>query len=383
MHIVFLTSEYPKESFPHGGVGTVIQNLARGLVNYGHQVSIVGLNYIEKHEIENDNGVNIIRLKKKNIKGFTWFINAKKINKALKDLHKIKPIDIVESTELGLAFINKIKGIKYLIRMNGGHHFFAESENRNINWWKGFQEKRSFKKADYVIGVSDYVVSHTSKYIDFQNKFAGVIFNLANLNRFKASNHTKEINGRVFFAGSICEKKGIRQLIKAMPKVIDLIPEAHLVIAGRDTKIRGSNKSYLKYLKSEIDENIKNKVIFIGVVKNDKLSLEIAKAQVCVYPSHMEAMPLAWLEVLAMGKPFIGSSLGPGLEIIAHNKTGLLCDPFDIEKLASQIIHLLKNPEFANKLGKKALKDIKQRFSYDRIIKQNIDLYKSISGSEN
>lgn len=27
MHIVFLTSEYPKEGFPHGGVGTFIRVL--------------------------------------------------------------------------------------------------------------------------------------------------------------------------------------------------------------------------------------------------------------------------------------------------------------------------------------------------------------------
>jgi glycosyltransferase involved in cell wall biosynthesis len=383
MHIVFLTSEYPKRDFPHGGVGTVIQTIARGLVKNGYQVSIVGLNYIAKHEIENDKGAQIIRLKRKNYKPLTWLINFNKINKALKDLHKSHPIDIVESTELGLAFIKKIKGIKFLIRMNGGHHFFAEAEQRQINWWKGYQEKRSFKNADHVIGVSQYVVNHTSRYIEFKDKFEGVIYNLANLERFTPSDSSNIIPGRVFFAGSLCEKKGIRQLIKAMPIVIAAEPNAHFVVAGRDTVIRGTQNSYLSYLKTQIDETVKNKITFLGAIDNKKIPEEIKKAQICVYPSHMEAMPLAWLEVLAMGKPFIGSSLGPSPEIIAHNKTGLLCNPFDIEKLASQIIHLLKNPEFANKLGKEALKDIIQRFSYDRIMKQNIDLYKSISGSEN
>lgn len=57
--------------------------------------------------------------------------------------------DLVEGAELS-AFLPKIKEIKYIIRLHGGHHF-AEGENRGINWWKGFQEKRSFKKADAFI----------------------------------------------------------------------------------------------------------------------------------------------------------------------------------------------------------------------------------------
>jgi glycosyltransferase involved in cell wall biosynthesis len=383
MHIVFLTSEYPKQGYPHGGVGTVVQNMARGLVKYNVQVSVIGLNYVQKEEIENDKGVTVYRYKPKKIKPFTWYFNFKILNRAIRDLHKKQPIDVVESTELGLAFIHKIKDIKYLIRMNGGHHFFAESEQRQINWWKGYQEKRSFKIADHVIGVSEYVVKHTLKYIDFKDKLEGVIYNLANLPRFKPSDTSEIVPGRIFFAGSLCEKKGIRQLIKAMPKVIDFMPTAHLVIAGRDTLIKGSKKSYLSFLLTEMEDKIQHKVTFLGAVENKDIAKEIDKAQVCAYPSHMEALPLAWLETLSMGKPFVGSNLGPGPEVVKHHKTGLLCNPFDIEKLAGQIITLLKNPDFAHSFGKEALKDIKQRFSHDRIMKQNLNLYKSILRSEN
>ena len=80
MHIVFLTSEYPKKGFPHGGVGTVIQNMARGLVQRQYRVSIIGLNYIPKTEIENDHGVEIYRYKPKKIKPFTWYLHFHMIN---------------------------------------------------------------------------------------------------------------------------------------------------------------------------------------------------------------------------------------------------------------------------------------------------------------
>jgi glycosyltransferase involved in cell wall biosynthesis len=379
MHIVFLTSEYPKKGFPHGGVGTVVQNMARGLVKNGLTVSIIGLNYIQKDEVEDDHGVIIYRYKPKKVKLITWYLNFQTFNKALKELNSKQPIDIVESTELGLAFIQKLKGVKYLIRMNGGHHFFAESENRKINWWKGYQEKRSFKKADHVIGVSEYVVKHTSKYLNFKDKYKGVFYNLANLERFQPTINPKTIKGRIFFAGSICEKKGIRQLILAMEKVIDEFPSAHLVIAGRDTIIKETGKSYLEFLKTSIPDAHKEKIIFLGNVENNKLSKEIDKSEVCVYPSHMEAMPLAWLEVLSMGKPFIGSKLGPGLEVVKDKQTGLLCNPHDIKDISDAIILILGNPSLAREFGRNALNDIKARFSKKELLKKNILLYYDIT----
>ena len=49
--------------------------------------------------------------------------------------------------------MNKIKGIKYIIRMHGGHHFFAKAENRPTEWKKVWQEKRSFKNADAILNI--------------------------------------------------------------------------------------------------------------------------------------------------------------------------------------------------------------------------------------
>lgn len=378
MHIVFLTSEYPKKSYPHGGVGTVVQNIARGLVEHNHQVSVVGFNYLQINEVEDDNGVKIYRYKRKNLKPISWYLNYKTINQALKKIHQKQPIEVVESIEQGLAFVNKFKGVKYLIRMHGGHHFFAESEQRKIHPWKAYQEKRSFKKADQVIGVSQYVVKHTSKYLDFKNKFGGVIFNIANLERFKPSDNRKEIKGRIFFAGSLCEKKGIRQLIEAMPNVIEKVNDAHLVIAGRDTKIRGTQKSYLEYLQTEINKNIKDKIKFLGAVDNAKLSIEMEKAEVCVYPSHMETFGMACIESMSMGKSIISSNFGPGPEILKNKKTGLTCNPFKIDELSEQIIYLLNNRNYAHQLGENATKDINNRFGNEYLMQKNIKLYKKL-----
>ena len=186
MHICFITNEYPKQDYPHGGVGTFIHTIAHQLIKKGNQVSIIGINvYTKIDETSKDDEVSVYRLKPKIIKGLTWYFNTKSINKKLKELHKTNPIDIIETAELGLSFISKINPIKYIIRLHGGHHFFAESENRKVSWWKGFQEKRSFKRADAFIAPSRYVKSHTAKYLSYNNKPIKVLRFPINLDVFR------------------------------------------------------------------------------------------------------------------------------------------------------------------------------------------------------
>ncbi len=378
MHICFLSGEYPHPDFPHGGVGTFIQSLGRALVQKGIRVSVVGIGPFENDMKEDDKGVRIFRLRKSKWPKLSAFDNAQRINSLLTNLHQDFPIDVIEGTEMSFAFIKKMSGVSYLIRMHGGHYYFSEPENRKINPWKGFQEKRSFKKADHVIGVSQYVVKHTLEYIDFKEKFRGVIFNPANLSRFYHANSEKAVPGRIFFAGTLCEKKGIRQLVQAMPLIKKVVPEAYLVVAGRDWTFPGTGASYLEYLKKFIDDSVNESITFLGPVPNEQIPQEIEKASVCCYPSHMEAMPLAWIEVMSMGKPFVASNTGPGPEIVAHGRTGLLCNPYDPADIAKKVIFMLKHPREANAMGQAAREFVLENFAIEKIVEKNIQLYRSI-----
>ena len=83
MHICFLTNEYPKEGFPHGGLGTFVKTIAEELVSKNIQVSVVGLNYNPIDETEQLNGVTVIRIKRSKVKGLAWFFNSKNIGKTI------------------------------------------------------------------------------------------------------------------------------------------------------------------------------------------------------------------------------------------------------------------------------------------------------------
>lgn len=376
MHICFITSEFPKPGYAHGGVGTFIATLSKAMVEKGFKVSVVGKNNQDQNEEEKVSGVQVYRLKAKKIKGLEWYFNTKVIAKKINEIHKINPIHVIETTELGLAFLPKIKGVSYVIRMNGGHHYFAKAEHRPTQWRHVFQEKRSFAKADAILAVSDFVKEETRELVGLGDAPIQVIYNPIDVSKFYDASNTDVVPFSIFFAGSLVEKKGIRQLIEALEFLVDDYPQVHLYIAGRDALIPGTNKPYRPILERAISSKIKPNITFLGVVPNNEMPKLIATAQVCCYPSHMEAMPLAWLEVLAMGKTFVASITGPGPEAVIHGLTGLLSDPHDPQDIAGKIRWVFEHPEEAKQLGEQARKDMLERFDIDLIVDKNIEFYK-------
>ncbi|WP_281637411.1 glycosyltransferase family 4 protein [Flavobacterium marginilacus] len=377
MHICFLINEYPKEGFPHGGIGSFTKTLAVELVKNGITVSIVGINYTKNDEVDIADGVTIYRLKKSNIKGLSWYFNSRVINKKIKEIHRDNPIDIVEASELGLAFISKIKNIKYIIRLHGGHHFFAESEKRKINKWKGFQEKRSFKKSDVFVAVSQYVKSHTEKYLSYNGKRVCYINNLINTEFFKPAEKTLS-DLKIVFAGTVCEKKGIRQLIQAFPIVKKQYPNVTLEIYGRDWFFPDKS-SYIQMLKEkelpQLGENVKD-IRFHGTVAYNEIPLAYAEASVCVFPSHMETQGLVAPEAMAMEKAVVFTRLGPGPEAIKNYETGLLCDPYNPDDIAEKILWVFSNKEKAEQMGKTAREFVIKKYGLNNIVSKNIDFYR-------
>jgi glycosyltransferase involved in cell wall biosynthesis len=378
MHICFLTNEYPKEGFPHGGIGSFVKTLAVALVKHGIKVSVVGINYTPNDENETMNGVTIYRLQKSKVKGLAWYYNSKAINERIKGIHKLQSIDILETSELGFAFINKIKSIKYIIRLHGGHHFFAEGENRGINKWKGFQEKRSFIKADAFIAVSHYVKRHTEHYLSYNNKTVTYINNPIDTVLFRPI-EGKEVTRRIVFAGTVCEKKGVRQLIQAFPFVKKQFPLATLEIYGRDWYPDGS--SYIAMLKEkefpQLGEMVQA-IHFHGAIAYDEIPLKYAQAEVCVFPSHIETQGLVAPEAMAMEKAVVFTKAGPGPETITDYETGLLCDPHNPKDIADKIEWFFLNQEKKEAVGKKASAFVMKKYGLDTIVDQNRVFFESI-----
>ena len=378
MHICFITHEYPKEGQTQGGIGSVVQTLAYALIHKGHKVSVIGVRGDLAQDIyENDNGVAVYRLAGSPWKFANFILNAKRLNQKLFEIHTKNPIDIIEGSELSFAFILKKFPAKKIIRMHGGHHFFAVTLGKKPALWRSTQEKLSFAKVDGLIAVSNYVGVTTKNLLHFDKPFE-VIYNIVDTSKFYEAKRDSIVKNRLVFVGTVTEKKGIRQLVQAIPKILQTVPDASLQIVGRDWIDPKTGQSYTKYLKTFIDDSIKDAIEIVGAVSHNQIPGILEKANVCVYPSHMEAQGLVVVEAMSKAKPTIFSIYGPGEEIISHKKTGLLCDPLNPDDIADKVIYMLTHQDEAFAMGKNARKDILDRFDPSKIIEQNLSFYKGL-----
>ena len=109
-----------------------------------------------------------------------------------------------------------------------------------------------------------------------------------------------------------------------------------------------------------------------------ELAKKYASAECCVFPSLMETQGLVAPEAMAMNKLVIFSECGPGPETIIHNKTGLLCDPYDVNDISDKIIWALSYKEESKTIANSGRAFVLKEFNPKRITKLNIDYYKSV-----
>ncbi len=373
MHIVFLSNEYPL--WAPGGIGSFLQTFGRSLVQNGHFVTVLGVGKKDTCEYLEDEGIEILRLPENKTKLPDFMVASFRLNRELRRIHKENPVDILESPEGGMAFISKNHRAKKVIRLHGGHHFFAEAEKRGINWRKGILEKRSFQKADGFIAVSQYVKNHTEKYLSYHKQPLEVIHH-----PLDTATQIPEVaieENHILFAGTVCEKKGIRQLIEAFKILREKYPSKILDIYGRDW-FYPNGDSYIEMLKNTYDASYFGNVVFHSTIPRDQLNVRYAEAAFCVFPSHMETQGLVTLEAMLMRKPVIFSKYGPGPETIEHGKTGLLCDVYDPNDIASKMLWMIENPEKGKKLGANARKEAKMKYDKNSILELNLNFYNQL-----
>jgi glycosyltransferase involved in cell wall biosynthesis len=228
--------------------------------------------------------------------------------------------------------------------------------------------------------VSRFVASKTLELLQMQERPVEILPNPVDTSMFAPPDSMREEDGLIVFAGTVCEKKGVRQLVQAMPLILQAVPQARLSIIGRDSRDPDGG-SYTTKLRESLPDQLKGRVCFEGQVGHAGMPERLARATVCVYPSHMEALPLAWLEGMAMGKCVVASRTGPGPEVIEHGISGLLCDPHDPSAIAEHVIAALTQPALRQRIGAAARARIAARFSESVLVTRNEEFYRRCLGA--
>lgn len=162
----------------------------------------------------------------------------------------------------------------------------------------------------------------------------------------------------VLFLGSLGKRKGVFDILKAVPLVRDTHPHARFFFAGKE-ETRGEELSIDQvYQENHLAENVQ----FLGQITGlSKLEL-FQKATIFLLPSYGENMPFALLEAMAVGLPVITTPVGAIPEIVKDGDNGFLIQPGDYETLAKRIDQLLSDHEMRTVMSKANIARIRQDF---------------------
>jgi len=179
----------------------------------------------------------------------------------------------------------------------------------------------------------------------------------------------------ILFVGRIARVRRIEILLQAAAKLS--IPFHVTLIGGEEKTSSLSRSGYLNELKKLcISLKINDRVTFVGPVAQNELFEWYRKGDIFVYPSLYENFGQPMLEAAAAGLPIISTPVGVAQEIITNNETGFLFSGDD-EELADRITQLT-DQNTRKKIGETARERVRSLFGWGVIIKQYLDLYRSL-----
>lgn len=104
----------------------------------------------------------------------------------------------------------------------------------------------------------------------------------------------------------------------------------------------------------------------------------LASADFFLLPSVTEGLPLSLLEAMSLGLPAIATPVGGIPEVVRNESEGLLVPVNDADALAAAIRRLTQDPPLARALGRRARDRALQEFSFERMTRSYLDLYREL-----
>lgn len=392
MRILFLTDDFPPQSF--GGAGFSTFYLALGLQRSGHQIFVITTVRNKKEEgVIDHQGLKVFRIFSnyhERWQAYLSLYNPQTVRKVAKIIREINP-DVVHAHNIHfylsyhclktakklkkpvfftardtmLFYYGKLATRKYLeqfvAKTSWPDHLKLARKRYNpfrnivIRHYLKYADKifavsSALKKALEQNGIKNIEVSYTG--IDIMDWQA----NPELVEGFKKK-HNLQSKKVIFFGGRISNLKGLEQINQAMAKIKEEIPEAVLLIAG-EKGLPASRQG-------------------IGWLAGDELRAAYFASDIVAVPSvYLDPFPRSNLEAMACKKPVVGTCYGGTPEIVQDGVTGFIVNPFNVELMAEKIIDLLKNPAKAKQFGETGFEKVKKHFSLDSQVVQTLAWYK-------
>jgi len=413
-----ISPEYPP--YFVGGLGTHVQQLARGLARSGCEVYVLAANR-DLDEVKLDGQVTVcfVRLPGQERKfpyEFTLFdietLSGWIVHNAAQLFEPRGLPSLIHVHEWpGFAAAKVLRARWKVPVLTTIHAVYAELKRRskfNIQLYTERYdqfielERECCRGSDRLVAVSNSVRKDVAEIHSVPEDRIEVIFNGFDFAPFRLDRsealtaiETERkrllIDGEslIIFAGRLTPHKGLLALLRSAIQVIRQERKVRYLIVGDITA-----NEYAEMLASIVNNHplLRHRVVFEGKVPRERLGVLYQVAKVAVVPSLYEPFGYAATEAMAAGKPVVATDTGGLSEIIQHERSGLLIpmmspgtngvSDIDIRKLAEAQVRLLRDPILASRLGNEGQRRVEQEFGLDTMVESTLRSYDAVLGCQ-
>lgn len=177
---------------------------------------------------------------------------------------------------------------------------------------------------------------------------------------------------RAVYVSRLEKIKGHADLLKAWSLLSD-ISDKHLYLVGPD----GMN-GQLQQMAHDL--GINDTVTFTG--NSPDPAVWLRQANLGLFPSYNEGLPLALLEKMRAGLPVIVSDIEALEGLLTHGKEGLIYKSGNVGDLAEKIRYIYQHREHALRMGQHALQLVRDRYDLKRNHELLIRFYEDVLKDE-
>lgn len=290
-----------------------------------------------------------------------------KATKEIYQLCKKEGFDIVHTHSTKPGIVGRIAasfaGVPVVIHTVHGlaFHKFIKFPKWQFYW--GCEMFASFfcKK---IILVNNYY----SKYFNWFKSKTITIYNGIDFNELIEVDGDKS-NLKILFVGRLDTPKDPLSLLAAASLVVEKFPKIIFTLVGDGEKYNEC-RDYI--IKNKLDNNIKLEGWQNNVAKY------YGSHDIFFAPSIYESFGLMFVEAGYYKLPIVSTNVEGVPEVVLHNKTGLLCEPKDVQSMANNLISLIENKDLRIEMGLNGYERVHKYFSSQIMVNNYKDIYEAL-----
>lgn len=163
----------------------------------------------------------------------------------------------------------------------------------------------------------------------------------------------------------------VEMLIRAIPIILNQVPETKFIIVGD-----GEQKDYLSNLASS--RSVSNSIRFAGLLPHDEVPKYLASSDVYVSTSISDSCPVSLQEAMACELAPVVTDIPANRAWIADGKNGFLVPINDVEKLADEVVYLIRNRPVREQFGNASRQIIQEKAEYEREMSKLEEFYEEL-----